>query len=224
MSDKIDENFIEIDKNATDDTNNDETLGVVTEAIDSVKDKYENSDIQLLLNKIKELEKENKELKEEQQKTVPLGFDHHVYKYINDFDINANLKNLQEKFKERIHYFEGSVDSVKDRMKNVHLPEYKDIRMPIMPNIAPINLKPWIQMAAKSRKIDVALIEDAIPPKKRQLAATIVTFTLLPTCMFLSLVAIYIAIFIDETRIFTTLLAMYFIYMYVDNSHEHGRY
>mgnify|MGYP003385886720 CR=1 FL=1 len=245
----MDESFVQIHKehvNENDDSNITSniqsnittTTSTITSPTSNLKDKNDIDDndnvdnVESLLKRIKKLENENKLLKQQNNEHTnnTYGLDSHVLRYINDFDINANLKNLQDNFKSevanRFHSIEGSV---KKRMKNVHLPEYKDIQMPNIPTMPhmpqmpqSIDLKPWIEMAAKSRNIDVSLIEDSIPPKKRQLAATIVTFTLLPFCMLLTCICIYIAIFVDTTRVLGALLSVYFVHIYLDHSHEHG--
>lgn len=83
------------------------------------------------------------------------------------------------------------------------------------------DLKPWMIAAAQSRGLAETAISYA-PPRRRQLISCIITFLLLPMSMFMTCLLIYLAIFVDKSRILAVILAIYFTHIYLDKSHEKG--
>mmetsp|Transcript_410 Transcript_410/g.773 ORF Transcript_410/g.773 Transcript_410/m.773 type:complete len:421 (-) Transcript_410:96-1358(-) len=115
---------------------------------------------------------------------------------INSADVYENLKKLQDNFMERFG-------------KN-----YSALR-------TGFDLQPWIKAAAQSRGLAESAISLA-PPRRRQLVSCIITFLLLPTSMLLTWVLLFLAIFLDKSRILGGILVIYFIHVYTDKSHQEG--
>jgi 2-acylglycerol O-acyltransferase 2 len=83
------------------------------------------------------------------------------------------------------------------------------------------DLKPWTAAAAQSRGLAETAISYA-PPRRRQLFSCIITFLLLPMSMLATVIFIYLAIFVDRSRILALLLSIYFTLIYFSKSHERG--
>jgi 2-acylglycerol O-acyltransferase 2 len=155
----------------------------------------ENLDTDTLLERIKELEKENQELKDKGKQGI-----YNVY-YVQAADVYQNLQKLQEEFREK---FSKNYESIRDK------------------SLQGFNLQPWIEAAAKSRNIDSSVIVKLISPKKRQLMACILTVLLLPLSMLMTLGWICYAVFYDKTHIAGALLLVYMAHIHFDKTYEKG--
>jgi hypothetical protein len=145
-----------------------------------------------LLARIQELENENSKLKSENSKK-------NAY-YINAADVFGNLNKLQENFKEKFAQNYESIQNIRQTY----------------------NLQPWIEAAAKSRRIDVAVLTNSISRKNRQLFAVILAFMLLPFSMFLTVLWTFYSLFVDKTRISGAILMLYATHIYFDKSYIRG--
>jgi 2-acylglycerol O-acyltransferase 2 len=83
-------------------------------------------------------------------------------------------------------------------------------------------LKPWLIAAAQSRGLAETAAISYAPPRRRQLFSCIITFLLLPLSMLITLILLFLSIFIDKTKILGSFMIIYFIYIYFDKSHEKG--
>lgn len=167
-----------------------------------------------LLARITELEEENDQLRKEKES--------HQLKFL--VDVNENLKKLQTELKDRVIKYSESIESIpvelKDRLQKYShaLPELK------MPDVSRVDIVHWVEAAAASRKIDPAIILQAVSVKKRQLFAVALVFCLLPGSMLLTCLWLYAAVLHDPYHILGALLLVYCIHIYFDKSHEHGSY
>lgn len=169
-----------------------------------------NVSMEELLNRISKLEQENAELKKHQEGAKLLNY--------LKADVYANLTSLQDNLKEKIR-----IQYNKLREQTSHLPPLPPVPTAMfLHNMPRLDLKPWIELAAKSRNIDVQDITKAISRKNRQLIACIVTFMLLPMSMAMTALWCYIAIFVDKSRIALALLLIYGTIIYFDTSFERG--
>lgn len=174
----------------------------------ATEENIEKASVEELLAKIRLLENENKELKKKQQ---------NQYFKIAAQDLYDSLHEFQATLRERVRLnVQENMGSVRDGMaariehvgKNVTKLKF--------------DIQPWVEAAAKSRKIDAEVIMAAIPQRKRQLFAAVITFLLLPSSLFLSLLLIFVGLFLDKSRVMISLFVIYVIYIQFDQAHEKG--
>jgi 2-acylglycerol O-acyltransferase 2 len=178
---------------ADDNKENINTDGVKVGKVISLADTE--ADVTTLLERIALLEKENQELREQRD---------HAHKSsifsISTPDIYSNLTKLQINFRE---HFATSYESLKHGIQ--------------------IDLRPWIEEAAKARGLDPnQMMQSLNVRKKRQFMAVLITFTLLPISMSLTTLWLFFALFVDKTYISGALLAIYATWIFFDKSHEQG--
>jgi 2-acylglycerol O-acyltransferase 2 len=165
------------------------------------------TDMEKILERLNALEKENKLLKEERDDKKKTYFSYAAK------DLYDSLNDLQVSLRDRVRLnVQEARDRATDSMSSgmVHFDKMK------------FDIQPWVEAAARSRNIDPAIILAAIPKKKRQLSAAVVTFLLLPTCLFSTVVWLLLALFVDKSRLMLSLFVLYAVHMYFDRAHEHG--
>lgn len=164
-----------------------------------------------LMARIRVLEQENQTLKAEKEQKKNQFFTlaaKDLYDSLNEFQVALRDRvklNVQERME---NMQEGMAASLEHVGKNVTKLKF--------------DMQPWVEAAARSRKIDAAVILAAVPKRKRQLAAGVITFLLLPMSMLSSFLWLILGLFVDKSRILITLLMAYLIYIQLDQAHERG--
>jgi 2-acylglycerol O-acyltransferase 2 len=171
---------------------------VTTEPAVDVKvsaSKEEKSELEILRARIAELESENERLKNSKQSSRSMYFTQATNLY-------DNLNELQVKLKEQLK------DSINDGILRL--------------GQITLDLKPWVEAAAKSRKIDPSIIVEGIDRKKRQLLVCLITFLMLPMSILTTVAWAIYGLFFDKSRVVLGLLLVYAAYMYFDRRYEMG--
>jgi 2-acylglycerol O-acyltransferase 2 len=153
------------------------------------------SSIDNLLARIKELEAENTLLRSQRDATLGVYIAHASNLY-------DNVRDFQEQLKRQLN------ETITDSISKIG--RFR------------IDLKPWVEAAARSRKVDPQVILDAVSSKKRQFLACVLTFLLLPGCLALSACWLAASILIDKSRVMLAALMLYATYMYRDRRFERG--
>lgn len=155
------------------------------------------SSVEHLLQRIRELEAENVQLRSQRDATLGVYIAHATNLY-------DNVKDFQDQLKRQLN------DTITDSISKIGRLRF--------------DLKPWVEAAARSRKVDPQVILDAVSSKKRQFIACLITFLLLPCSLALSAGWLAVSIFVDKSRVMLAALLIYCAHMYFDRRFEQGSF